>query len=63
MNAERIKQRLAELENQKRQLHANLHAVDGAMQDCEYWLNEIEKERKPNGDLSPASKTRDEGCD
>ena len=36
-----VEARLAELEQQRRQLQANSFAVDGAIQDCEYWLRQL----------------------
>jgi hypothetical protein len=48
-----IEQRLAELKNGKQQtamqieqMKANLIATDGAIQDCEHWLKELEVEEK-----------------
>jgi hypothetical protein len=34
-----IEERLAELEKGRTQAAANLHAFDGAIQECQYWLN------------------------
>ena len=35
---EAIETRLAELRRDAEQMRANLHAYDGAIQDCEHWL-------------------------
>lgn len=43
ITVEQLKQRLSELEAQKQQAVAKVHCIDGAMQDCEYWLAEVEK--------------------
>ena len=36
-----FKERLEALEAQRRQMEANLNAVAGAMQECQYWLNKL----------------------
>jgi hypothetical protein len=51
MNREQIEARLAELRKEMEQLHANANAVSGAIQDCEYWLAQIDAEEKPKSDL------------
>ena len=43
MNIESIKSRIEFLTAQAKQLELNLHAIGGAIQDCQYWLNELEK--------------------
>jgi hypothetical protein len=43
MNVELIKSRIEFLTAQAKQLELNLHAIGGAIQDCQYWLNELEK--------------------
>jgi len=43
MNVESIKSRIEFLTAQAKQLELNLHAIGGAIQDCQYWLNELEK--------------------
>ncbi len=40
---ETIEARLAELRAQREQMIANLNAIGGAIQDCEFWLSELEK--------------------
>jgi len=39
-----LKERLEALEAQRRQMEANLNAIAGAMQECQYWLQKIAKE-------------------
>lgn len=43
MTEELIKQRIADLNAQADQLRANLNAIGGAIQDCEYWLSMLKK--------------------
>ena len=43
MDKETIGKRLAALKEQLKQIEANGNALVGAIQDCEYWLAEIEK--------------------
>jgi len=43
LNIESLKHRIELLTAQAKQLELNLHAVGGAIQDCQYWLNELEK--------------------
>jgi len=43
LNAESIKNRIEFLTAQAKQLELNLHAIGGAIQDCQFWLNELEK--------------------
>jgi hypothetical protein len=44
MNIESVKSRIAFLTAQAKQLELNLHAIGGAIQDCQYWLNELDKQ-------------------
>ena len=43
MNIEQVKQRIETLMAQGKQMESNLHMINGALQDCQYWLNELEK--------------------
>lgn len=43
MDADAIKARVAELKAQSDQKKADLIAISGAIQDCEYWLEQITK--------------------
>ena len=44
MNTESIKSRIEFLNVQAKQLELNLHAIGGAIQDCNYWLKLLEDE-------------------
>jgi uncharacterized protein YlxW (UPF0749 family) len=51
MNAQAIIERKAQLERERdqvqanlNQLQANLNAYQGAIEDCEYWLEQVTKE-------------------
>ena len=41
MTEEAIAKRKADLAAQAEQLRANLNAIDGALQDCDYWLEQL----------------------
>jgi len=43
MNEKTIKERIATLESQRAQAVSNVHAVEGAIQDCKFWLEQISK--------------------
>ena len=46
-----FKERLEALEVQRRQMEANLNAVTGAIQECNFWLSKINTpELKQQGD-------------
>ena len=36
-----LKERLQNLDSQRKQMEANLNAIAGAMQECQFWLNKI----------------------
>jgi hypothetical protein len=38
-----IKDRIAEMRKQRDYLTMNIYAVDGAIQDCEYWLKRLQE--------------------
>jgi len=46
MTREQIEARLAQLRNDLQQIYANANAVSGAIQDCEYWLAQLDTEDK-----------------
>jgi hypothetical protein len=48
LNVDSIKSRIEFLTAQAKQLELNLHAIGGAIQDCQYWLNELEKPNAAN---------------
>ena len=43
MTKEALLQRKAELEAARQQHMANANAAAGAIQDCEYWIEQLEK--------------------
>lgn len=44
MNVEQVQKRLEELQAQAKQQEAVLLQISGAIQDCQFWLNEMSKE-------------------
>lgn len=44
MNSESLKIRVDFLTAQAKQMEINLHAIGGAIQDCNYWLKRLEDE-------------------
>jgi prefoldin subunit 5 len=42
LNVESLKSRIEFLTAQAKQLELNLHAIGGAIQDCQYWLTQLE---------------------
>jgi prefoldin subunit 5 len=48
MNVESLKSRIEVLTAQAKQMEMNIHAIGGAIQDCQYWLNELEKSDAAN---------------
>ena len=47
MNRELLEKRLVELVEQRDQMIANINLVLGAIQDCEYWLSQIDEPQQP----------------
>ena len=43
MNDKTIKERIKTLEAQRAQAVSNVHAVEGAIKDCKFWLEQISK--------------------
>ena len=43
MNAEVIKARIELLTAQAKQMEQTLQAISGAVQDCQYWLTQLEQ--------------------
>jgi len=41
-----LKERLEALEAQRRQMEANLNAIAGAMQECQYWLQKTAEQKQ-----------------
>ena len=48
MNAEVIKARIELLTAQARQMEQNIQAISGAIQDCQYWLTQLEAKNAPD---------------
>ena len=48
MDEKTIKERIAKLEAQRAQMISNVHAIEGAIQDCKFWLEEISKSQTTN---------------
>jgi len=46
MNKEAVLNRKAQLEEERNKLMVQLTAVGGAIQDCNYWLSECDKEEQ-----------------
>ena len=49
MTEDTLKERMAALEAQRRQMEANLNAIAGAMQECQFWLNKLKVPENQNG--------------
>ena len=45
MDVKTINERITLLQNQRTQAISNVHAIDGAIQDCKFWLEEISKSK------------------
>ena len=43
MTEQVLKERLEALDTQRRQMEANLNAIAGAMQECQFWLNKLQE--------------------
>ncbi len=41
MTEQELKERLEALDTQRKQMEANLNAIAGAMQECQYWLRQV----------------------
>jgi prefoldin subunit 5 len=46
MTEQSLKKRLLELDAQRKQMEANLNAIAGAMQECQFWLAKVEQENE-----------------
>ena len=42
MTKQQVKDRITELTNQAKQMEVNLVAIQGAIQDCQFWLTQLE---------------------
>lgn len=54
MNKEQIQERLTKLQTERAQTQATLLAYEGAIQDCNYWLTQIDA---PAATETPAEDT------
>jgi site-specific recombinase XerD len=43
MTKEQIQERIKTLETEREQVRSTLLAYEGALQDCKYWLEQLEK--------------------
>ena len=48
MTTDQIKARIEILTAQARQMETALQAIGGAIQDCQFWLTELEAKNAPN---------------
>ena len=48
MNEAAIKARIETLTAQARQMETTLQAIGGAIQDCQYWLTQLEAKNAPD---------------
>ena len=48
MDVKTINERITLLQNQRAQSISNVHAIEGAIQDCKFWLEEISKSQTTN---------------
>ena len=55
MNAESLKSRIDFLTAQAKQMELNLHAIGGAIQDCQYWLTQLESKNAADQVNDPQS--------
>lgn len=57
MDKELVLRRLQQLKKEREQMVANIHAYDGGIQDCEYWLsqfdNKLQQKEADNGGKDP----------
>ena len=47
MTEQQIKDRIIDLTNQGKQMEVNLVAIQGAIQDCQWWLTQLESKDAP----------------
>ena len=50
MTKDEILERIKQLKAERDQALANVHAYDGALLECEYWLKQLETKSVTNGD-------------
>jgi hypothetical protein len=54
MTTEKLQERRTALQTEFERLRAHLEALSGAIQDCDYWLAELQKPEGPVADASPS---------
>lgn len=54
MTKEQVQTRLAQLTTEREQLRASLAAYEGAIQDCNYWLQQLETPQ-PSVEVQPVA--------
>jgi hypothetical protein len=47
MTEQQIKDRITELTTQAKSMEVNLVAIQGAIQDCQWWLTQVESKDAP----------------
>lgn len=47
MTIEKLEARRAELQKQQAQLVANANALSGAIQDCDFWIEQLKQTSSP----------------
>ena len=47
MTEKQINDRIAELTTQQKNMEVNLIAIQGAIQDCQWWLTQLESKDAP----------------
>jgi hypothetical protein len=55
MTEQQIKDRITELTNQQKSMEVNLVAIQGAIQDCQWWLTQLESKDAPKEIDQPES--------
>jgi hypothetical protein len=53
MNEAALKARIELLTAQARQMEQNIHAIGGAIQDCQYWLTQLDQTNAPDSIHDP----------
>ena len=50
MTLEALRERLVKLQAEYEQTKANMHAYEGAIQECQYWLNQLQEATESGAD-------------
>lgn len=61
MNKEQLQKRINQLMEERKQKESLLHVYDGAIQDCQYWLNQLNEKasQKKNKDSKQKEEKND----